>query len=115
MLILMLRPHVERDGCHKERFDAYLGDELVCTSRSGWHDPARALLVLGYPPDTLLHVQHAGRPHDPTIIPQPIGELAKWTIEESDSRGLQRRRWRPYEGPRSEGVASPASDDAAAA
>jgi hypothetical protein len=39
-LRLTLRPHLERDGFHTERFDAYLGDELICTNRSGWHTPA---------------------------------------------------------------------------
>jgi hypothetical protein len=67
MVSLTLRPHVERDGFHTERFDAYLGDELICTSRSGWHDPARGLLALGYSPEAPLLVQHEGKPVDPTI------------------------------------------------
>ena len=99
-LILTLKPHIEtRAGLrfHAERLDALLGDEVICTSRSGWHDPARALLARGHSPDTLLHVQHAGKPFDPTIVPQPIGELAEWTYEESDRTGIRKRRWRPVE------------------
>jgi hypothetical protein len=84
MLAVVLRSHTERDGCRLDRFDAYLDGELICTSRSGWHQPARRLLELGHSPDTLLHVQYDGRAFDPTIRPQTIGELAKWTIEESD-------------------------------
>jgi hypothetical protein len=47
MITLLLRPHMERGGYHADRFDAYLGDELICVSRSGWHDPARALMARG--------------------------------------------------------------------
>jgi hypothetical protein len=94
---LTLRPHIERAGFHTERFDALLDGEVICTSRSGWNDPARALLALGYPPETLLHVQHEGKPPDPGIVPQPIGELAKWTWEETSAGGIKKRRWRPVE------------------
>jgi hypothetical protein len=94
-LFLALRPHIERGGYHTERFDAYLGDELICTHRSGWHAPARELLRRGHPPDALLHVQHAGRPFDPTIVPKPIGEIAKWQILERDRDGPCRERWHP--------------------
>jgi hypothetical protein len=117
-LILLLKPHMERGGYHTERFDAYLGDELICTSRSGWHDPARALLARGYPPQTLLHVQHAGRPFDPTIVPQSIGELAKWEFIESDRDGIRKRPWRSaeerFDAARRSTTASPASDAEAA-
>jgi hypothetical protein len=104
-LVLTLRPHLERDGYHLDRFDTYLNGELVCTSRSGWHDPARKLIQLGYPPETLLHVQHEGRPLDPPIKPRPIGELAKWIIKERDRGGLHRERFQPFPVP------SPAADD----
>jgi hypothetical protein len=43
-LHVTLRPHIERDGelrFHRDRFDVYLGDELICTHRSGWHTPPR--------------------------------------------------------------------------
>jgi hypothetical protein len=95
VLYLELRPHIEHAGCHRDRFDAYLAGQLICTSRSGWHTPARELLRLGYPPETLLRVQHAGRPFDPTIIPRPLGEVAKWFISEEAAAGLKRRRWQP--------------------
>ena len=50
MIEVILRPHRERDGRHHDRFEAWLGDRLVCVSKSGWHAPARALLELGYRP-----------------------------------------------------------------
>ena len=107
-----LRRHVERGG-HTDRFDAYLGDRLICTSRSGWHEPARKLLDMGYPAATLLIVRHAGRAFDPTIKPRPIGELAKWCYEERDKGGIKRRRWKPFGMPRNGvGVASKTGWDA---
>jgi hypothetical protein len=112
---LTLRPHVERGGYHLDRFDALLDGEVICTSRSGWHTPARVLLRRGYPPDDLLQVQHEGRPLDPTIVVKPIGELAKWEIEERDRGGLKRRTWRPFDASRLVGVASPARDRGSAA
>ena len=42
---LILKPHKERGGYQRDRFDAYLGEELISTSKSGWHTPARELLV----------------------------------------------------------------------
>jgi hypothetical protein len=77
VLSLTLRPHIERDRCLTDRFDVYLGEALICTSRSGWHTPARELLRRGYSPATLMRVQHEGRVFDPTIVPKPIGEVAK--------------------------------------
>jgi hypothetical protein len=68
------------------------------------HDGARELLARGFDPGALLHVQHAGRAFDPTVVPRPIGELAERTYEERDKDGLKRRRWRPFEMPRN-GVA----------
>jgi hypothetical protein len=95
ILPLVLRPHIERGGYHADRFDAYLGDELISTHRSGWHTPARELLRRGWPPGTLMRVQHAGRPFDPTIVPKPIGEIAKWYVTDTDDRGTRRVRWVP--------------------
>jgi hypothetical protein len=36
----------------------------------------------------------AGRAFDPTIVPKPIGEIAKWEIRD-EADGLRRRRWQP--------------------
>ena len=112
-----LRRHVERGGYHADRFDAYLAGQLICTSRQPWHDCARKLIELGDPPDYLLIVQHHGCAFDPTIKPRSIGELAKWTYEESDRDGIRKVRWRPPEErsgvAQRSGWASPAGADAA--
>lgn len=91
-----LRPHVERDGSHHDRFAAYLDGMQLCVSRSGYHAPARALLDLGHDPATLMRVQHEGRASDPTIVPQPIGELARRTVTERDKGGLRREEYRQF-------------------
>ena len=93
VLRLIARPHLERGGFHLDRFDAYLDDELITTSRQPLLDGARALLARGFDPDALLTMRHAGRDYD-SFRPQAIGELAKWTITERDRKGLRRERWR---------------------
>ena len=96
MIEVILRPHRDRDGLHHDRFEAWLGDRLVCVSKSGWHAPARALLELGYSPGTLMRVQHAGRPHDLTIVGKPISDYAEWTIKERDRGGLRREKYSQF-------------------
>lgn len=93
---ISLCPHIERAGFHTERFDSVLDGKVVCTSRSGWNDLARALLALGYGPETLLRVCHEGKSLDPTVAPRPIGELAKWTWAET-SRGIRKAGWQAPE------------------
>ena len=56
---------------------------------------ARALLALGFTPDTLLEFRHVGS--DIIAASGIVGELAKWTIEETDKSSLNKRRWRPFE------------------
>jgi hypothetical protein len=91
-ITLLLRPHRECGGCHLDRFDAYLNGELIVTSRQPLCDGARKLLGRGLDTETPLAIQHEGKPPDPTAIPQAIGELAKWTFEETSGSGIKRRR-----------------------
>lgn len=97
MLELTLRPHRERGGYHLDRFDVCLGDDLVCVSRSGWHEPARKLIDAGHAPETLMVVRHEGREADSSVKPRSLGEAAEWTVGESDRGGLTRRRWVPFD------------------
>jgi hypothetical protein len=71
------------------------------------------MIDLGADPDTLMTIRHDGKDYD-SFEPRPLGELAKWTIEESDKGGLKRRRWRPFSASRLVDIASPASADQAA-
>lgn len=97
VLHVTLRPHIERAGYHTDRFDCYIDAILIVTSRQPRHDAARELLARGFGSETLLHVQHAGRAFDPTIVPQPIAELAAWTYVDSDRDGIRKVRWLPPE------------------
>jgi hypothetical protein len=89
---LALRP----DG-RQGQFAAYLGDELVCTSRQPFLDGARELVRRGYDPTLLLTTRHEGKGYD-NFIPRPIGELAGLTVSERDS-GLRLERYRAFDGP----------------
>jgi hypothetical protein len=118
VVTLTLRPHIERAGYHSERFDCYLGDTPIVTSRQPRHDAARELLARGFAPDTLLQVQHAGRAFDPTIVPKPIAELAEWTYVDSDRDGIRKVRWLPRDEhsdlPQQSSVGPLAAEDALA-
>jgi hypothetical protein len=94
-LRLELRP------VHGRRFAAWLDGELICTSDQPVLDGTRELLRRGFDPSTLLTTRHADKAYD-NFVPQPIGELAKWTVE-NDSRGAPRfRKYRlsPFGGTR---------------
>ena len=96
-LTLTLSPHIEqRNGCrlHVDRFDVCLDGELILTSRQPWYDAARELVSRGYPGDTLLTVRHADQDDD-RVVPLEIGELAQWSISDSDRSGLKRIRCQP--------------------
>lgn len=95
MLTLILKPHIEHGGYHLDRFDAYVGSELIVTSRRPWFDGARVLLKRGHDPDTLLTIRHDGKDYD-SFAARPIGELAKWTIKERDRGGLCRERFQSW-------------------
>jgi len=86
---------------HGRRFEAGLEGDLICASDQPLLDGARELLGRGFDPATLLTTRHAGKNYD-NFLPKPIGELAKWTVE-NDSRGAPRfRKYRqlPFGGTR---------------
>jgi len=96
-ILLVLWPLVDKPG----RYAAVLPDgRALVHSRQPLLDGARKLLAEGVPPETGLETRH----YDSGIIAQrsTVGEAAKWTVKEGDQRGLQRIRYRPYEGPRPE-------------
>lgn len=84
---------VTRPTNHPGRHEALCdGEVIVKSSRQPCYDGARALLARGVDPETFIqwHNEH-GTPD----MRGKVGELAKWTVEESDRDGLRRRRWRP--------------------
>jgi hypothetical protein len=95
MLTLTVRPRLERGGYHLDRFDAYLGDDQLVTSRPPLLDGARRLLEQGHDPETPLTIRRDGKDHD-SFAPRSLGELARWTYEETSAGGIKRRRWQPF-------------------
>lgn len=90
-LELVLTPVSSRPG----HFTAHLGDRcIVRASRQPLYDAARALAGEGVPASTPIATRHAGS--STVAMRSTVGEASRWTIEESDSRGLRRRIWRPH-------------------
>ena len=86
---LRVIPHGERGGYRLDRFDAYLGDELLVTSRQPYYAGARALIERGYDPDTMLRMH-------PDAKAYPLSWWAQWMVEETNRDGLTRRKYRPF-------------------
>jgi hypothetical protein len=99
MLTLTVRPRLERGGYHLDRFDAYLGGDQLVTSRQRLLDGARRLLEQGHDPETPLTIRRDGKDHD-SFAPRSLGELARWTYEETSAGGIKRRRWQPFNAAR---------------
>ena len=79
-----------------DRFDAVLPNGLVVAenTRQPRVDAARAMMDLGCDPGMLITTKHVSSQHV-SFKPAPIGELAKWTFEESSRGGIRKRRWKP--------------------
>ena len=83
------------------RYRAMLDGRLLVTSREPLYAAARVLLAEGVSPDEVLEAQHASSPI--VAMRSTVGEAAKWTVEETDKGGMQRRKWRPFGSPRQDG------------
>lgn len=90
ILELVLTPIKTRPGHYAISLDG----RCLVRSREPFFSAARVLEAEGVPPDTILTTRHAGS--TVTATRSTVGEAAKWTIEESDDRGLRLRKWRPY-------------------
>jgi hypothetical protein len=78
------------------KYRAPLGSMAITKpTRQPFYDAARALIELGYAPETVIVARHAGS--DTVAMRGTIGELAQWTIKERDRGGLRKERWQPYD------------------
>lgn len=87
---LVLTPVTGRSGFYAATLD---GRRVVPASRQPFHDGARALLAEGAPSDGTLAARHAGS--FTVAMRATVVEGARWTVEETDDRGLRLRPWRP--------------------
>ena len=97
------------------RYVAMLDGEVIGkASRQPFLDASRVLLAMGYPPETELTARHASSAI--IALRGVVGELARWSVTESDSSGLQRRPWAPFELARlSQRGSAPAAEEELAA
>jgi hypothetical protein len=68
-IVIVVAPHLEPammgDGkVHRDKFEARLGDRLLCVSWTPFVDSARALLAEGVDPNTTITMRHLGKDHD---------------------------------------------------
>lgn len=88
---LLIRPTPGKPGLYR----AYLGNDLIVTSKQPFFDGARALLRLGYPPDLLITMRHEGSAH-PSFVPMPLSEASGLTVVENARKGPVITRYEPY-------------------
>src|SRR5262245_45037284 len=89
-MILSVRP--AKSG----RFEARVGDRLLCTSRQPLLDAARIMLAEGVDPATPLTMRHERSSTD--SLSSTVGKAAKLTVGEEPSPRF--RPWVPFEGVR---------------
>src|SRR5690606_3618392 len=92
VLVLHVAPHLEPGGYHRDRFDAFLGGELLHTGRQVVRPVARILLERGYPPETLL-TMHAEGASGASFTPRPIAAWAGEKLVEKDRGGFRVEKW----------------------
>jgi hypothetical protein len=102
VLELELIPVKARPGHYAAHAD---GRCIGKASKQPLFDGARALLAEGVPPEVAITTRHAGSTNVATR--SAVGEASRWTNEESDTRGLRLRRWRPHPNTAQGGVREP--------
>lgn len=75
----------------RDRFDAYVGDRLICSSsRQPLLDSARALVAEGIAPDTDIEMRHGSADH--------AALAAKLRVVEGNRDTVRFARWSAFEG-----------------
>jgi hypothetical protein len=93
MIRLILKPAALTDK--GQRYEAWWGLALVCTSRQPFYASARVLLDTGSDPAEVLEASHAGQ--EMVAMRSTVGEAAKWTVTESADGQMRRKIWQPFE------------------
>jgi hypothetical protein len=96
-------PHLE-GRVHRERFEARVGERLLCVSRQPLLDAARLLIREGHDPATRLVMKHAGS--TTTAMTTTVGIAARFTVEDGVRDRPRFRRWHPPRFPRGRPLAA---------
>jgi hypothetical protein len=111
-LIVTVRPYRTAKEQYSPKFEARLGDRLLCVSITPLLDSARILLAEGVDPATPIAMRHEGADHD--ALTATVGVAAMLTAAERDQ---DRPRFEPWKGRQNAAVppsarfpASPLSD-----
>lgn len=81
MIELLIQP--SKTKAH--HYQAYLGDTVLCTSRTPFFEGARVLLSRGYDPNTGLTLRHRGAAH--VSLRSTISAAAGQTVIENSREG----------------------------
>jgi hypothetical protein len=76
----------------KGRYEAHLGERVLCTSKKPFFDAARRLIALGFDPGIALVMRHAGS--ETECLRSTIGAAAALTVEDT-KYGPEFRPWKP--------------------
>ena len=94
MIIIDVVPLPMNPGQQHQRWQAWVGNELVCTSRTPFFSAARVLLERGTPHDEDMTMRHKGS--DMLGLSSTVGAAAKLTVTEGEQDGLRLRKFEPY-------------------
>lgn len=90
---VIIRIYPAKNG--QGRFDAYLGDTFIVTSRTPFFSSARWLMgTRKYPADTILIMRHGDTPQNAMI--GLIGALAQKTVTENEKSGPRVTKYTPH-------------------
>jgi hypothetical protein len=93
---IIVSRHIRSNGKpHRSDFDCHIdGRAFLCTSRQPFLEAARALIAMGFRPDVVLVMRHAGS--RVVALRASIGVAARLTIDEHN--GTRFAPWKPFSG-----------------
>jgi len=102
MLNITVVPVGQRGGKFVPKYLAYLGDRLLCESRTPFLTAARILQAEGIPDETPITMSHKGS--SVVSFKTTIGIAAGLIVEETETRSPTFRKYRPFPSEAPQGV-----------
>jgi hypothetical protein len=93
MIEITVRPVGQRNGRYVPSFQVFLGQRLICESRTPLLSAARILLTEGINPEIPITMSHQGS--DVVSIRSTVGTAAGLTVVEKDSEAPRFAQYRP--------------------